>query len=305
MSERAISEESRKFYEQFQFPGSRPIDQDGLIFLRRFTKSIESCSSQARVLDAGCGTGNTTVSLARRFKDAEFIGIDQSRNSLDKAKSSADRYGLKNLHFRKWNLMKSLSYLGRFDIVLCLGVLHHTANMKKGLVRLRSSLKNNGELYLWVYGKHGRYRHSLNMRLLHMLLETNPKSPNNTELVREFVRGGDDGSVLSDLVGNTRTDVMQTKTFEDPVWLADQFLNPVETPIDMEELIELVYSSGFALQQVLGMNVQASDYLKSPSLLERFDRLNRIQRLIALDLMAKPRRYFILLRKVGRKKHTR
>ena len=162
MSEKPITEKCRNFYEKYQFPGNRPIDQDGLIFMRRFTKSVEELSrsqnaSKLRVLDAGCGTGNTTVSLARRFKDAEFFGVDNSKNSLEKAIESARQCGLTNIHYRKWNLMKPLPFRDPFDIILCLGVLHHTANMKKGLINLHASLKNDGELYLWIYGRHGRY----------------------------------------------------------------------------------------------------------------------------------------------------
>jgi SAM-dependent methyltransferase len=295
------------FYEQFQFPGNRPIDQDGLIFMRRFTKSIESRSRggdgmKLRVLDAGCGTGNTSIALSRRFHQVELFGLDNSRASLKKATSSARQCGLTNLHFRQWNLMNPLPYKRQFDIILCLGVLHHTANMKEGLSNLHTLLKDEGELYLWIYGKHGRYKHSLNMRLLDMLRRTKPKISNAVALAKEFVLNADNGSALNDLLGKTKTDMIQRKTLDDPVWIADQFLNPHEVLIDMVELMAMVNTSGFIMEHVLGMEFDAAKHFNSPLLLKRFQKLNKDQQLIALDLLLKPDRYFVVLCKSVTKK---
>jgi SAM-dependent methyltransferase len=307
MSDMSITGTCRRFYEQFQFPGNRPIDRDGLIFLRRFTTSVKDHSRRKngpklRVLDAGCGTGNTSVSLARRFEDVEFFGVDHSRNSLKKAIASARRPLLTNLHYRTWNLMDPLPFQNPFDIILCLGVLHHTANMKKGLINLHASLKNDGELYLWIYGKHGRYYHSLNKRLLTMLLNTKPSPVNMVELAKEFVYGANTGSALNDLLGKTETDTVKKTTLDDPVWIADQFLNPHEILLDMEELMDMMTACGFELLQLLGMDVDVSNYLHSKSLFERFNKLDSKRQLIALDLMAKPERYFVLLRKIDNRK---
>ncbi len=300
MSERAVTQQSRRFYEEFQFPGNRPIDQDGLIFMRRFAKSIERRSGagdgvKLRVLDAGCGTGNTSIALARKFRHAEFFGLDNSRASLAKAASSAQALGLTNLHLRRWNLMNPPPYRQPFDIILCLGVLHHTANMHKGLSNLHALLKDRGELYLWIYGKHGRYRHSLNMRFVEMLLGTRTQDPEAVEVAREFLLNTGDGSALADLLGKTRTDIHR-KTLEDPVWIADQFLNPHEILVDMTELMEIATASGFAMEHVLGMDCDGAKYLHSPLLLARFQQLNKREQLCALDLLLKPERYFIVLR---------
>lgn len=304
MSEAEITSKSREFYEQFQFPGSRPIDHDGLVFLRRFTRTIHQRLAlipdrMLRVLDAGCGTGNTSVSLARQFPRVAFFGIDQSRTSLAKAKELAGGAGAKNVRFRTGNLLKPLPWQNPFDVILCLGVLHHTADMMRTLTNLRRSLANGGELFLWIYGKHGRYRHSLNTRLLRMLLGKQRSPEAALELATQFALNADNGSALRDLIGRTKIDEMQRKAFTDPVWIADQFLNPQEVLIDMEALLNLVHASGLELAHVLGMNGNAAQLLNSAPLMKRFEQLNPRDQLIAQDLMLKPERYFVLLRKAA------
>ena len=46
------------------------------------------CNSGELVLDSGCGTGESTLHLARKFKDVPVIGIDKSAVRLTKAGNS-------------------------------------------------------------------------------------------------------------------------------------------------------------------------------------------------------------------------
>jgi len=300
MSDKSITHRMQMFYEEYQFPGRRPIDKDGLIFMRRFTDSIIKQSQLKgregmRVLDAGCGTGNTSVSLARRFPEVLFYGADNSRASLEKAKNLAGKNGISNIRFRKWDIMKTLPYKFRFDIIICLGVLHHTANMEVVLLNLYKSLENNGELYLWIYGKHGRYKHALNMQLLGMLLNTKPKPADKIKLAREFVFNKGNLAPLDDLLGENNKP--HRAILNDPVWIADQFLNPSEKLLDMKTLSELTFKSGFNIEHVVDMEGNIPDYFSSEQLNKRFGRLDRIQKLIASDLILKPERYFVILKK--------
>jgi 2-polyprenyl-3-methyl-5-hydroxy-6-metoxy-1,4-benzoquinol methylase len=307
MSEKNITQKTKEFYEQYHFPGDRPIDHDGLIFLRKFTKAVETISSRknnVRVLDAGCGTGNTSISLAAQFKDIDFLGLDNSSSSLEKAKFNTKKRGLTNLKFRKWNLLKPIPGNYKFDIVLCLGVLHHTGNMEKVLINLNKILNDSGVMFLWIYGKHGRYNHSLNMRLLRMLLELKPEPENKIDLAMEFATQTEKGQPLIDLIGKTKTDEMQMNAFKSPVWIADQFLNPHEILIDMEELLQLTSRTGLKISRILGVEENISKRFFSEKLSERFLRLSKNKQLIAADLLLKPERYFVVLQKLksGRRK---
>lgn len=305
MPEKEITRRVKKFYEQFRFPSVRPPDQDGLILLRRFSKAAAQSQEkdvQTRVLDAGCGTGNTTISLARQFKDIEFLGVDISAPSLSTARHEARRESLRNIRFRKWDLMNPELTDVTFDIILCLGVLHHTASMEFVLSNLRNVLKDKGELYLWIYGRYGRYRHSLNQRLLNMLLDVKPDSDSRVSLAREFALRAGKGAILDDLFGRPLAGTMWEKIIKEPAWIADQFLHPYETLLTMEELLALTSRVGLDIDQWLGVPQNVSKELGSPELVERFEQLSRHQRLIALDLLLKPEHYFLILRKVQNQK---
>lgn len=300
MSESDVAAQSRKFYERYHFPGTRPLDRDGLILLRHFASMVEQMKDRdgrapIRVLDAGCGTGNTSVALARRFTRVQFFGLDQSKRSLAEARRMANREGLQNLRFRRWDLMAPLPKMKPFDIVLCLGVLHHTANMKRAIINLRRAMKPSGVLFLWIYGKHGRYRHTLNTRALQYLIQAGPKKE-ALDVAREFVRSAGKRAPISDLLGGTPTSETQRDAFESPTWIADQFLNPHEELLDMEELMNLVDQTGFEIERDLGQHRGIAEWLDSPSLLHRYQKLRPREQQTVLDLLAKPDRYFVMLR---------
>ena len=298
--ERAVTDRVQKFYERFCFPGIRPLDQDGLILMRHLAGCLQSQrgnKQRRRVLDAGCGTGNTAIALACRFKDADFLGIDISAPSLSIARQAAEQAELHNVRFRHWNLLERELHEGLFDVVLCLGVLHHTANMPVVLANLREAMTDEGVLYLWVYGQHGRYRHSLNRRLLDMLVSAGPPAEDPVGLARELLLNGGQGAVSSDLFGTGLPASLKEKALGEPAWIADQFLSPNEVLLTMESLLPLLRQAGLELAQWLGLPERASRLLGSDRLLERYARLDRHQQLIALDLLLKPNRYFLILGK--------
>ena len=82
-------------------------------------------------------------------------------------------------------------------------------------------------------------------------------------------------------------------------WVADQFLHVHETPLTMPELLDLVHAAGMELQEWLGTGERPEARLGSEELLARFEGLGPRDRLLALDLLLKPARYFVRLRRKG------
>ena len=283
-----ITEVVRAFYEDVRFPGDRPLDRDGLILMRRLTKRAASVRDGLRVLDAGCGTGNTLVSLARFLPQAEFVGVDLSQGSLSEAGSQAR--DLNNVTLMHHDLMQPLQ-IGDFDVVLCLGVLHHTAEMTRVLRNLSNALRAGGGIYLWMYGKHGRYRHCLNRRLLRMLVDRD--DPDAVELARRFAVEMGDGAPLAELSGEYTQKSWKQLMLGNDAWVADQFLHPHEQVVDIESLAALAASAGLELNEWLGVR-PAFDAAPS-ALRERFAQLNQTEQWLATDLWLKPESYLVQL----------
>jgi SAM-dependent methyltransferase len=297
--ERDVTRQVQAFYEQYHFPGVRPPEQDGLILMRRLLRTVARRREgrPLRVLDAGCGTGNTMLALARRLSDARFLGVDLSESSLAIARAAAADLGLTNVGFRQADLRDPLDDEQPFDVVLCMGVLHHTADMRAVLARLREALAEDSDLYLWVYGVHGRYRHRLNARLLKMLLEAGPEADDPIAFAREFLEHTSDGMALADLAPATERIAAGADVLRNPAWIADQFLHPRDEHVDLERLLAIVEDSGLGLAEWLGVDTRPERYLGSAGLRARFHLLAPRERLLALDLLLKPDRYFVRLRR--------
>lgn len=66
-------------------------------FLFGRNKLVRSAASQIamprRILEIGCGTGKNLVDLAERFPKAQIIGLDLSKDMLDRARTKVRAYG--------------------------------------------------------------------------------------------------------------------------------------------------------------------------------------------------------------------
>lgn len=105
-------------------------------------------SGRNRILDAGCGNGRVTALLKRNSPaNAEIVGVD-----LTAADVAADNLaGLRNVRVEKRDLLDDLSDLGRFDLIYCQEVLHHTADAARAFRNLTGLLAEGGEIAIYVY----------------------------------------------------------------------------------------------------------------------------------------------------------
>lgn len=93
------------------------------------------------VLDIGCGPGNSTEQLYRRFTTAEILGIDSSEDMLKKA--AADYPYIK---FKKCIIPDELDKIGSYDLIFSNACLHWIPNHEVLLPRLMNKLNKNGIL---------------------------------------------------------------------------------------------------------------------------------------------------------------
>lgn len=94
------------------------------------------------VLEVGCGTGNYTVTVARRC--ARMVAVDASPEMLTYARGRLDREGLMNVETRLERLPDSVGPLQSFDGTLAVGILNYVQDLEGALRSLTSVLKPGG-----------------------------------------------------------------------------------------------------------------------------------------------------------------
>lgn len=140
-----------------------------------------------KFLDAGTGSGHRITNVAQHYSKCDFLGLDISEKSLEIANVLKNKKKLENIKFCKANIMNNVSNLGKFNIVLCMGVLHHLSNPSKGLENLLDTLKKDGIIFLYLYGKLGGHKRMLNKKLIATLLAKERSNyDNGIKLIREL-----------------------------------------------------------------------------------------------------------------------
>lgn len=99
----------------------------------------------ARVVDVGCGPGNSTAVLARRWPEAEIVGVDSSGAMLDRARTTYPA--------GTWvqaDASAGLQHLGTFDVVFSNAVIQWMPDQETLLQGLFGLLRPGGVLAVQV-----------------------------------------------------------------------------------------------------------------------------------------------------------
>ncbi len=100
-----------------------------------------------RLLDAGCGSGATTLAIRERFPGAWAAGIEMDQAAILKARAVFDR--LFEGRFDDQPLEAAIAP-GSLDVILCLDVLEHFAEPWAAAARLAPLLRPGGRLIISV-----------------------------------------------------------------------------------------------------------------------------------------------------------
>ena len=193
------------------------------------------------ILVAGCGA-NQAAGFALTNPSAKVVAIDVSQPSLDHQQYLKDKHDLQNLELHLLPI-EELSALGLdFDLVVCIGVLHHLADPAKGMQALAGCLRPDGVASVMLYGKYGRIGVDSLASVFHdvglgqddssvqVVRETIPLLPVDHP-VRSYLKNS------SDLNAATST--------------VDTFLHGRQRSYTVEECIDLVTSAGLVFQEWL------------------------------------------------------
>ena len=110
----------------------------------------------SQVLEAGCGTGSQTVTLARRSPGARFTSIDISAASL--AQARARLAGIANVELREANVYELPFAECSFDHVFVCFLLEHLPRPGQALAALKRVLRPGGTITV-IEGDHGSAYH--------------------------------------------------------------------------------------------------------------------------------------------------
>jgi SAM-dependent methyltransferase len=120
------------------------LDEERGLFLRNMSVAAEELPGRT-LLDAGCGDGRFTASLAGL--GLETIGIDLSEG-VDVGYSN-DRDPL--VHYVQGDLLEPPLRAASFDYVWSFGVLHHTPDTRRAFAQCAVLLHPGGRLFVWLY----------------------------------------------------------------------------------------------------------------------------------------------------------
>ena len=108
----------------------------------------------SKVLEAGCGVGAQTLTLAKNSPDALITSVDISETSLVEARKKAMAAGLTNVYFEKADIFNLPFVQEFFDHIFVCFVLEHLARPIHALNALKESLKEGGTITV-IEGDHG------------------------------------------------------------------------------------------------------------------------------------------------------
>ncbi|MEH1930938.1 class I SAM-dependent methyltransferase [Nostoc sp.] len=285
-----VSAAVAKLYNTYPFPPEALLDEPppGYNWRWNWLAAHNFCTGQKpqkqdiRILDAGCGTGVGTEYLVHLNPQASVVGIDLSTGALAVAKERCQRSGANRVEFHHLSLFDVEQLTGEFDLINCVGVLHHTPDPIRGIQALAKKLAPGGLMHIFVYGELGRWEIQLMQKAI-ALIQGDKKGD-----YRDGVQVG--RQIFASLPENNRI-----VKYDKQRWslenhkdenFADMYVHPQEIDYNIETLFELIDASGLEfigfsnpsfwdLERLLG---------KAPELVERAKDLSdrQLYRLIEL-----------------------
>ncbi|MBF0358196.1 MAG: methyltransferase domain-containing protein [Magnetococcales bacterium] len=101
-----------------------------------------------KVLEAGCGGGQHSKWMAEQAASLTSVDLNTVDLALER------NQGTDNINFIKADIA-TMELGEQFDIVICIGVIHHTDDPDKTFHNLYKHLKPNGKMIIWTYSSEG------------------------------------------------------------------------------------------------------------------------------------------------------
>lgn len=286
-----ISEAVAKLYNTYPFPPEPLLDEPppGYNWRWNWLTAHNFCTGQKptrqdiRILDAGCGTGVGTEYLVHLNPEATVVGLDLSEGALAVATERCQKSGADRVEFHHLSLFDVAQISGEFDLINCVGVLHHTPDPISGIQALAQKLVPGGLLHVFVYGELGRWEIKLMQEAI-ALLQGDQRG--------NYKDGVAVGRQLFDaLPENNR---LRQREKERWSWenqrdecFADMYVHPQEIDYNVNTVFELIEASGLEFVGFSNPQVWQLERLidKAPDLIERAKNLSDRQQYRLIELL--------------------
>lgn len=107
--------------------------------------------SKDRVLDVGCGAGQTTRDAARLASDGHALGVDLSSRMVELARHIAERDGVKNAEFAQADVQSHLFDEKTFDLAISRTGVMFFGDPVAAFTNVGRALRPGGRLVLMVW----------------------------------------------------------------------------------------------------------------------------------------------------------
>ena len=132
-------------HKTLHFPAE--LEAQGVSDIDDWLLSRLSLPPHARILDAGCGVGGTLFQLLDAAPTATAVGLSLSGHQIELAQHYAVEFGFaQRVSFVQQSYDAPLS--GRFDLILTIESLIHSADLTETVIHLARHLKPDGMLIM-------------------------------------------------------------------------------------------------------------------------------------------------------------
>jgi SAM-dependent methyltransferase len=291
MSDPQVSSAVESLYDTYPFPPEPLLDEPppGYNWRWNWVSAYNFCAAQkpqrqdVRILDAGCGTGVGTEYLVHLNPKAQVVGMDLSSGALDVASERCQRSGANRVQFYHKSLFDVEQLPGEFDLINCVGVLHHTDDPIRGIKALANKLAPGGIFHIFVYGELGRWEIQLMQKAIALL---------------QGEKKGDyrDGVALGRQIFASLPEYNRIVKREKERWalenqrdenFADMYVHPQEIDYNIETLFELIDASGLDFVGFSNPDFWQLERLftKAPELIARAQNLSEREQYRLIELL--------------------
>lgn len=287
----AISAAVARLYNTYPFPPEPLLDEPppGYNWRWNWLTAYNFCTGQkpfrqnVRILDAGCGTGVGTEYLVHLNPEAAVVGIDLSAGALDVARERCQKSGAERVEFHHLSLFDVAQLPGEFDLINCVGVLHHTPDPIRGIQALAQKLAPGGLMHIFVYGELGRWEIKLMQEAIALLQgEQRGDYQDGVQVGRQLFAALPEDNRL-------RRRDQERWSLENHLdgYFADMYVHPQEIDYNINTVFELIEASGLEFIGLSNPHLWDLERLigQDPKLMGRTQTLSDRQRYRLIELL--------------------